>query len=113
MWTRLPRTASHLSAAINSESIPQEPIMASKNPPKTTPGASKGANEGEGNKTADRHYREATEKFVNSDRGKSEIEHAGNVSSSEERDIERAEEEAKSRARGHDPEEVRGTRRPN
>ena len=84
--------------------------MASKNPPNKTPRATSGANEGEGNKTADRHYREATEKFVNSERGKQEIEHAGDVSASEEREIESAEEQAKSRARGHDPEETRGNR---
>ena len=30
-------------------------------------------NEGEGNKTADRNYREATKKFVESDRGREQI----------------------------------------
>jgi hypothetical protein len=68
-------------------------------------------NEGEGNKTADRNYREATQKFVQSDRGQREIEHAGDVSASEERDISEAEEQAKSRAKEHDPEEVRDPRR--
>lgn len=86
--------------------------MASKNPPKRQPGGSQtrdtssGANEGEGNKTADRHYREATREFVNSERGREEIEKAGDVSASEQRDIERAEQQAKARAREHDPEEV-------
>ena len=80
--------------------------MASKNPPPQKGAENAGANEGEGNKTADRHYREATEKFVNSDRGKREIENAGEVSTSEERDIKQAEELAKSRAREHDPEET-------
>ncbi|HEY5808534.1 MAG TPA: hypothetical protein VIT67_11225 [Povalibacter sp.] len=87
--------------------------MASKNPPKKTPrAASPGANEGEGNKTADRHYREASTKFVNSERGKREIRHAGDVSDSEEADIERAEQDAKARAREHDPEELRNPRKP-
>ena len=36
-------------------------------------------NEGEGNKTADRNYREATQKFVESERGRKEIEKAGDV----------------------------------
>ena len=69
----------------------------------TTPrneGQSKGqSNEGEGNKTADRNYREATRKFVESERGREQIEKAGDVDSSEEREIERAEEEAKRHAK--------------
>jgi hypothetical protein len=69
-------------------------------------------NEGEGNKTADRNYREATQKFVESERGRKEIERAGDVDSNEERDIERAEQEAKSHAKEHDPEEVRKPSRP-
>ena len=64
-------------------------------------------NEGEGNKTADRNYREATQKFVESERGRKEIDKAGDVSASEERDIERAEEEAKRHAKEHDPEETK------
>jgi hypothetical protein len=62
-------------------------------------------NEGEGNKSADRNYRESTRKFVESDRGRAEIEQAGDVDSSEEQDIRRAEEQAKSRAKEHDPAE--------
>jgi hypothetical protein len=62
-------------------------------------------NEGEGNKTADRNYREATKEFVESERGRKEIEKAGKVSPSEEQEIRRAEEEAKRRAKEHDPEE--------
>ena len=69
----------------------------------TTPrneGQSKGQhNEGEGNKTADRNYREATRKFVESERGREQIEKAGDVDSNEEREIERAEEEAKRHAK--------------
>ncbi|MGH8178030.1 MAG: hypothetical protein ACREV5_17385 [Steroidobacter sp.] len=64
-------------------------------------------NEGEGNKTADRNYREATQEFVESERGKDEIRQAGDVSPDEEKDIRRAEEKAKGRAKEHDPEEVR------
>ncbi|HEY0683617.1 MAG TPA: hypothetical protein VGD45_14890 [Steroidobacter sp.] len=63
-------------------------------------------NEGEGNKTADRNYREATKEFVESERGQREIQNAGNVSPSEEKDIRRAEEQAKQRAKDHDPAET-------
>ena len=69
-------------------------------------------NEGEGNKTADRNYREATQKFVESERGQDEIERAGEVSAAEERDLRKAEEEAKGRAKEHDPEEVRKPSKP-
>ena len=68
-------------------------------------------NEGEGNKTADRNYREATRKFVESDRGQREIDKAGNVSAKQEDEIRRAESEAAKRAKEHDPEEVRDTER--
>ena len=64
-------------------------------------------NEGEGNKTADRNYREATTEFVQSERGKREIDKAGNVSPEQEKDIRRAEEQAKQRAKDHDPAETR------
>lgn len=63
-------------------------------------------NEGEGNKTADRNYRKKTQEFVESERGQREIENAGNVSPSDEKDIRRAEEQAKQRAKDHDPEEL-------
>jgi hypothetical protein len=65
-------------------------------------------NAGEGNKTADRNYREATTEFVQSERGKREIDKAGNVSPEQEKDIRRAEEQAKQRAKDHDPAEVSG-----
>lgn len=65
-------------------------------------------NEGEGNKTADRNYRKATQDFVESDRGQREIENAGKVSPKEEKDIRRAEEQAKQRAKDHDPAELQG-----
>jgi hypothetical protein len=64
-------------------------------------------NEGEGNKTADRNYREATQKFVESERGRREIDKAGDVDENETRDLERAEDEAKRHAKEHDPEELR------
>lgn len=64
-------------------------------------------NEGEGNKTADRNYREATRNFVQSERGQEEIRQAGDVSAEEDKDIRRAEEQAKQRAKEHDPEEKR------
>ncbi|HJY37587.1 MAG TPA: hypothetical protein VJ299_08985 [Steroidobacteraceae bacterium] len=70
------------------------------------------SNEGEGNKSADRNYREATQKFVESERGREEIKKAGKVDEREQRDIERAEEEAKRHAKEHDPEEVRKPKQP-
>ena len=69
-------------------------------------------NEGEGNRTADRNYREATREFVESERGKEEIKKAGEVSSSTEKEIRAAEEEAKSHAKEHDPAEVRKPAKP-
>ena len=63
-------------------------------------------NEGEGNKSADRNYRKATQEFVESERGEREIQNAGNVSPREEKDIRRAEEQAKQRAKDHDPAEM-------
>lgn len=62
-------------------------------------------NEGEGNKSADRNYREATQKFVESERGRKEIEKAGDVDRRQQQEIERAEEQAKRRAKEHDPQE--------
>jgi hypothetical protein len=56
-------------------------------------------NEGEGNKSADRNYREATQKFVESERGRKEIDKAGDVDRREQQEIERAEEEARRHAK--------------
>jgi hypothetical protein len=64
-------------------------------------------NEGEGNKTADRNYREATQEFVESERGQREIKNAGKVSPEQDKDLRRAETEAKRRAKEHDPDEVK------
>lgn len=69
-------------------------------------------NQGEGDKRADRNYRESTQKFVESERGQREAQHAGDVSGEEERDLRRAEEQAKERAREHDPDEVKKHSRP-
>jgi hypothetical protein len=55
--------------------------------------------EGEGNKSADRNYREATQKFVESERGRKEIDKAGDVDRREQQEIERAEEEARRHAK--------------
>ena len=63
-------------------------------------------NQGEGNKEADRNYRERTERFVNSEQGKAKIREAGNVSKDEEQDIERAEAEGRSHAKERDPQET-------
>jgi len=71
----------------------------------TTP-RNEGPNEGEGNKTADRNYRKATREFVESERGQEEIKHAGDVSPDQDQDIRRAEEQAKRRAKDHDPAEL-------
>ena len=68
--------------------------------------------EGEGNKTADRNYREATQKFVESDRGQDQIKKAGQVSEREAADIKQAENEAKAHAKEHDPEELRKRSKP-
>jgi len=65
-------------------------------------------NQGEGNKSADRNYRKATTEFVESERGQREIENAGNVSAEQEKDIRRAEQQAKQRAKDHDPAEMSG-----
>lgn len=64
------------------------------------------SNEGEGNKTADRNYRKATKEFVESERGQREIQKAGDVSPEQEKDIRRAEEQAKQHAKDHDPAEM-------
>lgn len=65
-------------------------------------------NQGEGNKSADRNYRKATKEFVQSERGQREIENAGNVTPEQEKDISRAEQQAKQRAKDHDPAEMGG-----
>ena len=66
-------------------------------------GKGEGKNQGEGNKEADRKFREAQTKFVNSDEGKRKIAQAGNVSDEEARQLRAAEEKAKARSKGEDP----------
>ncbi|HKU70321.1 MAG TPA: hypothetical protein VJQ51_05745 [Burkholderiales bacterium] len=63
----------------------------------------KGKNQGEGDKEADKRYRERTEKFVNSPEGKEKIGHAGDLSEEEARKLRKAEEKAKLRAKEEDP----------
>ena len=62
-----------------------------------------GKNQGEGNKEADRKFREAETKFVNSEEGKRKIAQAGNVSEEEARKLREAEEKGKARSKGEDP----------
>jgi len=62
-----------------------------------------GKNQGEGNKEADRNFREAQTKFVKSGEGKRKIAQAGDVSDEEARRLRDAEEKAKSRSKGEDP----------
>lgn len=66
-------------------------------------GKGEGKNQGEGNKEADRKFREAQTKFVNSAEGKRKIAQAGNVSDEEARGLREAEEKAKARSKGEDP----------
>jgi hypothetical protein len=68
-------------------------------------------NEGEGNKSADRNFRRATRKFVESERGRREIRKVGKVTPQVERESEAAEKVAAGRAKEHDPEETRKSRR--
>jgi hypothetical protein len=78
------------------------------NPPNPDQRAATGAgqeNEGEGNRSADRRYREATKRFVDSPRGREAMHEAGNVTPEEAREIADAEQRAKQRAKEHDPAE--------
>ncbi len=70
-------------------------------------------NQGEGNKEADRNYRDRTERFVNSAHGKEEIKHAGDVSPGEEAELEKAEEIGKSHAKEADQKTSPGAKRNN
>jgi hypothetical protein len=69
---------------------------------------SRGANEGEGNKTADRRFRESSKEFVSSKEGREQIAKAGDISERERREGERAAEEGKSHAKEFDPAEKSG-----
>ncbi len=65
--------------------------------------------QGEGDKDADRRFREAESEFVKSDEGKRKIEQAGDLSEREARRLREVEERAKSRAREEDPAVKGGT----
>jgi hypothetical protein len=58
---------------------------------------------GEGNKEADRKFREAESKFVHSKEGKQKIAEAGNLTEEEAEKLEKIAEKTKSRAKGEDP----------
>jgi hypothetical protein len=62
-----------------------------------------GGNQGEGNREADRKFREAQTKFVQSEEGKEKIAEAGEVSEAEAEQLREAEKKAKSHAKGEDP----------
>ena len=59
--------------------------------------------QGEGDKDADREYRERTSEFLKSKKGQDALREAGNVSPEEERKLRQAEEKGKSRAKDEDP----------
>lgn len=63
----------------------------------------KGGNQGEGNREADRQFREAQTKFVQSKEGKERIAEAGNVSDEEAQELREAEQKAKAHSKGEDP----------
>jgi hypothetical protein len=69
-------------------------------------------NQGEGDKEADRRYRERTEKFLKSPHGQEEIKHAGDVSDKERAELEKAEEQGRKRAKERDPQETLDPRQP-
>jgi hypothetical protein len=59
--------------------------------------------QGEGDKESDRKYRERTTEFVNSEKGRAEIERAGNLSEEEAKRLRQYEEKGKARAKDEDP----------
>lgn len=68
-------------------------------------------NQGEGNRAAARHYNEAQKKFVEKGQVKEKAEEAERALKGKEgEELRRAEEEGKSHAKGHDPEEKRSSR---
>ena len=71
----------------------------------------KGKNQGEGDKESDRKYRQRTTEFVKSKRGQEEIAKAGKLSPEEARRVRQAEEQAKSRSKGEDPQVKHQTKR--
>lgn len=63
----------------------------------------KGGNQGEGNREADRKFREAQTKFVQSKEGQQKIAEAGEVSEEEAQQLREAEQEARAHSKGEDP----------
>lgn len=59
--------------------------------------------QGEGDKEADRKFREAESRFVQSEEGKRKIAQAGNLSEEEARKLREAEDKAKAHAKDEDP----------
>ena len=59
--------------------------------------------QGEGNRTAARHYNQATKRFVEQGKVGPAAEASKPASPGEQRDMERAEEEGRSHAKGEDP----------
>ena len=59
--------------------------------------------QGEGDKEADRKYRERTTEFVKSEKGRKAIERAGKLSEEEARRLDKYEEQGKARAKDEDP----------
>ncbi len=59
--------------------------------------------QGEGNREADREFREAESRFVQSEEGKRKIAQAGNLSEEEARKLREIEKEAKAHAKDEDP----------
>jgi hypothetical protein len=74
-------------------------MSAMNNPDNTQPEG----NQGEGNKEADRHYREKTRDFVESGRVDDAARRSAPTSAEEAEELRRAEEEGRSRAREEDP----------
>jgi hypothetical protein len=63
----------------------------------------KGKIQGEGDKEADRKYRERTTEFLKSEKGQEALRKAGKVGPEEEAKLRQAEEQGKSRAKDEDP----------
>lgn len=59
--------------------------------------------QGEGNYDAAEHYREKTEEFIDSGKVERQQEDLANIGDSEEKDLEKAEEAGKERAKEEDP----------
>jgi len=88
----------------------RKPQHRTQNPPPAADPSQR--NEGEGNRSADRRYREATRQFVDSERGRKAIRDGTELTAETQRDIERAEQEAKQRAKEHDPSERHNPSKP-